>query len=168
MSIQLEVQRLENAKSSIAAAIEAKGVTVPPTAKIDTYGDYVGQILIGAGDVWGWPNENYTLTWETLDNSQMESIGGIGDRNYVFTINLTTKNVNVIFVAMDRDRKRSGFIYAYVSLSGISIKQPTTHNDWDLFMQIGKRGIASIMFQTQSSPGGFLFKYLQIPIRGGN
>ena len=44
MSIQLEVQRLENAKSSIAAAIEAKGVTVPPTAKIDTYGDYVRQI----------------------------------------------------------------------------------------------------------------------------
>lgn len=49
MSIQLEVQRLENAKSSIAAAIEAKGVTVPPTAKIDTYGDYVAQISVGGG-----------------------------------------------------------------------------------------------------------------------
>lgn len=50
MSIQLEVQRLENAKSSIAAAIEAKGVTVPPTAKIDTYGDYVSQIPALGGE----------------------------------------------------------------------------------------------------------------------
>lgn len=50
MSIQLEVQRLENAKSSIAAAIEAKGVTVPPTAKIDTYGNYVSQIPALGGE----------------------------------------------------------------------------------------------------------------------
>lgn len=44
MSIQLEVQRLENAKSDIASAIGEKGVTVPSTAKIDTFGDYVRQI----------------------------------------------------------------------------------------------------------------------------
>ena len=164
MSIQLEVQRLENAKSSIAAAIEAKGVTVPPTAKIDTYGDYVSQILTGGGDVWGWPDEGYTLTWETLDNSQMVSFGS---GNYLFTITLRTKNVNVIFIAMDRDRQFSGFIYAYVSSRGISIVQPPDHNDWDLFMYV-EREIESLTFQTESSPDGFLFKYLQIPIRGAN
>lgn len=44
MSIPLEVQRLENAKSDIASAIREKGVTVPSTAKIDTFGYYVRQI----------------------------------------------------------------------------------------------------------------------------
>lgn len=44
MSIPLEVQRLETAKSDIASAIREKGVTVPSTAKIDTFGDYVRQI----------------------------------------------------------------------------------------------------------------------------
>lgn len=47
MSIQLEVQRLENAKSDIASAIGEKGVTVPQSASLSTYGDYVRQIQTG-------------------------------------------------------------------------------------------------------------------------
>lgn len=44
MSIPLEVQRLENAKSDIASAIGEKGVTVPQSASLSAYGDYVRQI----------------------------------------------------------------------------------------------------------------------------
>lgn len=44
MSIANEISRLQAAKADIKAAIEAKGVTVPAAAKLDTYDDYVAQI----------------------------------------------------------------------------------------------------------------------------
>lgn len=50
MSIATEISRLQTAKSDLKTAIEAKGVTVPSSAKIDTYDDYVSQISGGGGD----------------------------------------------------------------------------------------------------------------------
>lgn len=44
MSISSEIQRLENAKTAIANAIEAKGVAVPSYATLDEYASYVSQI----------------------------------------------------------------------------------------------------------------------------
>ncbi len=49
MSIATEIQRLQTAKSSLKTAIEAKGVTVPSSATIDTYATYVSQISGGGG-----------------------------------------------------------------------------------------------------------------------
>ena len=49
MSIASEISRLQTAKSDIKTAIEAKGVTVPSSATIDTYDDYVSQISGGGG-----------------------------------------------------------------------------------------------------------------------
>lgn len=49
MSIATEISRLQAAKADIKAAIEAKGVTVPAAAKLDTYDDYVAQISGGGG-----------------------------------------------------------------------------------------------------------------------
>lgn len=49
MSIATEIQRLQTAKANIKTAIEAKGVSVPSSAKLDVYDDYVAQI--GGGDV---------------------------------------------------------------------------------------------------------------------
>lgn len=49
MSVATEIQRLNTAKADIKAAIEAKGVTVPSSATIDTYDDYVSQISGGGG-----------------------------------------------------------------------------------------------------------------------
>ena len=47
MSIASEISRLQTAKADIKAAIEAKGVTVPSSAKLDDYDTYVGQISGG-------------------------------------------------------------------------------------------------------------------------
>ena len=59
MSIASEIQRLQTAKADLKAAIEAKGVTVPSSATIDAYDDYVSQISGGGGgltqDVSGTP-----------------------------------------------------------------------------------------------------------------
>lgn len=51
MSIATEISRLQAAKADIKAAIEAKGVTVPAAAKLDTYDDYVAQISGGGSPV---------------------------------------------------------------------------------------------------------------------
>ena len=48
-TIPAEVSRLETAKSQLASAISAKGVAVPPSAKLDVYPDYVASIPAGGG-----------------------------------------------------------------------------------------------------------------------
>lgn len=50
MSVATEISRLQTAKSDIKTAIEAKGVTVPSSAKLDTYDDYITAIPSGASD----------------------------------------------------------------------------------------------------------------------
>lgn len=47
MSVATEISRLQTAKSDIKTAIEAKGVEVPSSAKIDVYDDYISQISTG-------------------------------------------------------------------------------------------------------------------------
>lgn len=44
MSIASEISRLQTAKANIKTAIQAKGVTVPASAKLDAYDDYVAAI----------------------------------------------------------------------------------------------------------------------------
>ena len=50
MSIESEITRLQGAKADIKTAIEAKGVTVPSNALLDTYDDYIAQISGGSSD----------------------------------------------------------------------------------------------------------------------
>lgn len=52
MSIASEITRLTNAKADIKAAIEAKGVSVPSSAKLDAFPSYVSQIEGGGGVDW--------------------------------------------------------------------------------------------------------------------
>lgn len=51
MSIQSEISRISQAKNNIISEIEAKGVDVPSSAKLDTLAGYVRQIQSGAGGV---------------------------------------------------------------------------------------------------------------------
>lgn len=50
MSIQSEISRIENAKNAIRQSIIDKGVSVPLTASIDEYSDYIDMISGGGGD----------------------------------------------------------------------------------------------------------------------
>ena len=49
MTIASEITRLQTAKSNIEAAIESKWVTVPDSAKLDTYNTYINQIKTTSG-----------------------------------------------------------------------------------------------------------------------
>lgn len=51
MSIATEIARLQQAKADLKTAIQAKGVSVPSSAKLDTYDTYVGQIQQGSAPV---------------------------------------------------------------------------------------------------------------------
>lgn len=61
MSIATEIQRLQTAKSDIKDAIEAKGVSVPATAKLDVYDDYIAQISGGGSHDWTTTSERYVM-----------------------------------------------------------------------------------------------------------
>lgn len=47
MSIATEIARLQDAKTSIRNAIASKGVSVPTSAKLDTYASYIDDISGG-------------------------------------------------------------------------------------------------------------------------
>lgn len=51
MSIQSEITRIASAKTDIADAIEAKGVTVPSSTKIDGYASLILQITAGGATI---------------------------------------------------------------------------------------------------------------------
>lgn len=53
MSIASEISRIQGAKADLKTSIEAKGVTVPSSALIDTYSGYVDQISGGGGGYTG-------------------------------------------------------------------------------------------------------------------
>ncbi len=50
-TISENLSRIQSAKADIKTAIEAKGVTVPSSATIDTYATYVSQISSGGGGI---------------------------------------------------------------------------------------------------------------------
>lgn len=49
MAISDEITRIQGAKADLRTSIQAKGVTVPASAKIDAYPDYVDAIQTGGG-----------------------------------------------------------------------------------------------------------------------
>lgn len=51
MSVQSEINRLANAKTALATAIEGKGVTVPEGTKLDGMAALVESIEAGGGDI---------------------------------------------------------------------------------------------------------------------
>lgn len=49
MSVNSEIERLQNAKSALKTAIEGKGVSVPAVTKLDGYSALVDSIQAGGG-----------------------------------------------------------------------------------------------------------------------
>ena len=76
MSVATEITRLINAKAALKESIEAKGVTVEDTAKLDEYPALVDSIPTGGGNEYT-EDEYLTFTAEQ-DNSSisLENSGG--------------------------------------------------------------------------------------------
>ena len=96
MSIQTELTRITNAKSSIKAAIEGKGVTVPDGTLLDGMAALIESIQAGGGASWvtiseTLPNAMYQLGDVNMDGSLtqddaieiMNYLGGSADLSSV-------------------------------------------------------------------------------------
>lgn len=77
MSIASEITRLQGAKADLKTAIEAKGVTVPPSTKLDGYADLVDDISTGTTPMGTFPiafNGIYNVSrYEKVDVGVMNS-----------------------------------------------------------------------------------------------
>jgi len=80
MSIANQISRLNTAKSDIRNSIIAKGVSVPTTAKIDTYDNYIAQIEGGGGGGSWTPPADWIDISSVNDNeiNLLTSDGGVG------------------------------------------------------------------------------------------
>lgn len=87
MSIASEITRLQGAKSGLATSIAAKGVTVPPTTKLDGYAALVDQITQGAsyivltsskkGATLSCGEQTYTLQNDELSHNFQVGLGPV-------------------------------------------------------------------------------------------
>lgn len=105
MSVTSEITRLQNAKADLKTAIEAKGVTVPSSTKLDGYADLVESISGGSIEDLITKENLVSIVAEvdyvqvTLDASNNftandVSVGQVSFGNVIFTFNDVTLQWN--------------------------------------------------------------------------
>lgn len=109
MSIASEISRLQTAKTDIKTAIEAKGVTVPSSAKIDVFDDYIAQIPTGGS--------YQSKTVSPTESSQTVS----PDSGYDALSSVTVNAISSTYVGSGIARKSSSDLTA----SGATVTVPT-------------------------------------------
>ena len=96
-TIAENLSRIQSAKADIKTAIEAKGVTVPSSATIDTYSTYVSQIS-GGGCGIPMPSNLSAATFNDyglLTSAAIKSgVTSIGDRTFYYCTNLTSIGIS--------------------------------------------------------------------------
>ena len=99
MSIATEISRLTSAKASIKSAIEAKGVSVPASTKLDGYAALITSIPSGGGNFDAWRKDGDTHLWINIVHSsqcaqqiRIRMIGTIdwGDGTAAQSVSVTT------------------------------------------------------------------------------
>ena len=118
MSIASEITRLQNAKADIKTAIEAKGVTVPSSAKIDTYNTYVASIPAGGSSKLP---EVVDGSVTSLSASDLGSITSISDYAFYNQTNLSSVTLPNTLTTIGK----SSF-YGCTSLTSITIPSSVT------------------------------------------
>ena len=113
MSIASEITRLQGAKADIKSAIEAKGVTVPSNAKLDTYDTYIDEISSGPPTKLTDLNTNITEYFDYVDNLG----GSFGSLNSTETTLYTPNASYDRYVII----KNGVYYYAYWLRSGVNL-----------------------------------------------
>ena len=137
MSIATEISRIQQAKADIKTAIEAKGVTVPSSATIDTYDDYVSQISGGGGGT-SYENDLKALIERTGTTINIPSgVTSIGSYTFSGYYGLTSIDIPDSVTSIGNDAFRG-----CMSLSSIEIPSGVTYLDSYVFFNC--QGLTSI------------------------
>lgn len=100
MSIATEIQRLQNAKTSLATAIGNKGVTVPSGTKLDGYASLVDQIQTGSSEdtlIEALHNRTTSVEDDTLTSIRSYGLANMTTLTSVSFPNLQTINSYAFF-----------------------------------------------------------------------
>ena len=125
MSIASEITRLQTAKADIKTAIEAKGVTVPSSAKLDDYDTYVSQISGGGGTDDSFKKLlSRTITASDINWSNVSKIGSYG---FSYCYNLTSITIPNTLVTASGNPIDSYAFSRCTSLTSITF--PNTYID---------------------------------------
>lgn len=128
MSIATEISRLQTAKADIKTAIEAKGVTVPSNATLDTYDTYVSQISGGGGTNYLSQYVNKSLSG-AISSTQIGAITGDSSSSKVWNMSYFLEgNENITSLDLSdstfTDLRGNYFCTYCTSLTSITL--PTT------------------------------------------
>lgn len=131
MSVATQIQRIQSAKGTIKSAIEAKGVTVPSGATLDTYGTYIGSIETGGSgsDITGL-KKWFEGTSTTLPIP--EGVTKIGEG-----VLMGGKMASIVFPNTLKTIAKQSF-YACSNLTSIDIPDSVTSIGHDAFSQCTK------------------------------
>lgn len=123
-TIEENLSRIQSAKTDIKTAIEAKGVTVPSSATIDTYSTYVSQISGGGGGI---PMPS-NLSAATLNNFGLltsaaikNGVTSIGYRTFYYCTSLTSIDISDSVTSIANDA-----FYNCKSLTSVTIPNSVT------------------------------------------
>ena len=102
MSIQTQIERLQDAKSSIKSAISEKGVTVPDSASLNDYAEYVSQISVGASSsIIDSGKCGESVDWTLYDNGELIISGSGAMTNYSATSSVFYSNTAITNVTIE-------------------------------------------------------------------
>lgn len=79
MSVADQITRINTAKNNIRTAIQGKGVTVPSSAKLDTYSNYINNIINIDSNV---VSSTYALFYKGRFDNILRQLWYIGDADY--------------------------------------------------------------------------------------
>lgn len=119
MTIASEITRLQGAKADLKTSIEAKGVTVPSSATIDTYSGYVDQIQTSSTIVNGVIESYLASTSTVAADTFVEFVSSLNDSAQTSsnskTPNAVALNDSKVFVALSNGATAtSTYLYGVV------------------------------------------------------
>ena len=162
MSIATELTRIQTAKANLKTQIEAKGVSVPSTATIDTYATYVQAIPQGGG---GGGTDYFKITNRTATAGTITIAPATGSPEPI-VFKTSTDGTNWATHSLSASSSTgitlpaNGYVMIDASESPNPIGGYNTGNTWGMVADVEHNVSGKISSLVPKSPKGFIFSRL--------
>ena len=132
-TIAENLSRIQSAKTDIKTAIEAKGVTVPSSATIDTYDDYISQISTSSSIPTNYTVYETDAEWGTPTNFTLkDTVTKIENNKYSYTDTLSAATLT------SGVTKIGSYAFQYdTALCSVNIPSSVTQLGSNVFYHVG-------------------------------